>query len=62
MENEYLCNSLSYCNWYKKDKNSKAKEKATIDKLETIYNKNLKDLKDRLIEKLMVLLKKAFLL
>ncbi len=41
----------------KKDKNSKLKEKAALDKIDTIYQKNLKDLKDLLISKLMVLLK-----
>ena len=41
----------------KKDKNSKAKEKSALDKLDTIYQKNQKDLKDVLIGKLSSLLK-----
>ena len=41
----------------RKDKASKVKEKAALEKLETVYNKNLRMLKDVLIEKLMQLLK-----
>ncbi len=41
----------------KKDKNSKAREKASIEKLEKIHEKNLEDLRTVLIDKLQQLLK-----
>jgi DNA-directed RNA polymerase subunit beta len=41
----------------KKDKNSKVREKAAIEKIEKIHEKNLDDLKNLLLEKLLILLK-----
>jgi DNA-directed RNA polymerase subunit beta len=41
----------------KKDKNSKVREKAALEKVEKIHEKNEADIKDLLIEKLQVLLK-----
>ncbi len=41
----------------KKDKNSKVREKAAIEKIEKVHEKNLDDLKDLLLEKLQILLK-----
>jgi len=41
----------------KKDKNSKVREKATLEKIEKVHEKNIEDLKNFLMEKLMILLK-----
>jgi DNA-directed RNA polymerase subunit beta len=41
----------------KKDKNSKAKEKAALEKLEAVHNQNEKDILDLLVNKLQTLLK-----
>lgn len=41
----------------KKDKNSKVREKAQIEKIDKVHEKNLEDLKNFLFEKLMILLK-----
>ena len=41
----------------KKDKNSKVREKAALEKIEKVHDKNLEDLKSLLLEKLMTLLK-----
>ncbi len=41
----------------KKDKNSKVREKAQLEKIEKVHDKNLDDLKSLLMEKLMTLLK-----
>ncbi len=41
----------------KKDKNSKLREKAQIEKIEKVHEKNLEDLKNFLFEKLQILLK-----
>ncbi len=41
----------------KKDKNSKVREKAALEKVEKIHEKNEADIKDLLIEKLQILLK-----
>lgn len=41
----------------KKDKNSKVREKAALEKIEKVHEKNLEDLKNLLMDKLMTLLK-----
>ncbi len=41
----------------KKDKNSKVREKAQLEKIEKVHEKNLEDLKNFLFEKLQILLK-----
>ncbi|MBS1740769.1 MAG: DNA-directed RNA polymerase subunit beta [Bacteroidetes bacterium] len=41
----------------KKDKNSKVREKAALEKIEKVHEKNIDDLKNLLMEKLMTLLK-----
>jgi DNA-directed RNA polymerase subunit beta len=41
----------------KKDKNSKVREKAQIEKIDKVHEKNLEDLKNFLFEKLMILLR-----
>ncbi|MBL7719052.1 MAG: DNA-directed RNA polymerase subunit beta [Flavipsychrobacter sp.] len=41
----------------KKDKNSKVREKAALEKIEKVHEKNLDDLKNLLLEKLQILLK-----
>ncbi|MCB9064427.1 MAG: DNA-directed RNA polymerase subunit beta [Chitinophagales bacterium] len=41
----------------KKDKNAKVREKAALENIEKVHEKNLNEIKDLLIEKLMVLLK-----
>jgi len=41
----------------KKDKNSKVREKATLEKIEKLHEKNIEELKNFLLEKLMILLK-----
>jgi DNA-directed RNA polymerase subunit beta len=41
----------------KKDKNSKVREKAALEKIEKVHEKNLEDLKNLLLEKLQILLK-----
>ncbi len=41
----------------KKDKNSKVREKAALEKIEKVHEKNLEDLKNFLFEKLAILLK-----
>src|SRR5690606_18841719 len=41
----------------KKDKNGKLREKASLEKLEKIHEKNVEDLKNLLLEKLQILLK-----
>ena len=41
----------------KKDKNSKVREKAALEKIEKTHEKNLQDLQDLLLDKLMTLLK-----
>ncbi len=41
----------------KKDKNSKVREKAALEKIEKVHEKNLEDLKSLLMDKLMTLLK-----
>lgn len=41
----------------KKDKNSKVREKAQLEKIESSHEKNLESLKELLLEKLMILLK-----
>ncbi len=41
----------------KKDKNSKVREKAAIEKIEKVHEKNREDVKNFLLEKLMILLK-----
>lgn len=41
----------------KKDKNSKVREKAQLEKIESTHEKNLESLKELLLEKLMILLK-----
>jgi len=41
----------------KKDKNSKTREKAVLEKIEKIHEKNLEELKNLVIEKLLILLK-----
>ncbi len=41
----------------KKDKNSKVREKAALEKIDKVHEKNLEDLKNLLLDKLMTLLK-----